>query len=84
MTVRPIGYPQLQRGIFYLKDYAFVQSDHAVISFLARKPDLIRCNIREQVLFDGYYKIGHALLHFVCEQLAKLDVTRLQKWLRGT
>ena len=88
MTARPIGGPELQRGILYVKgldcDYAFVQEDHLVISFLASRPDLIGCNIREQIMFDGHYKIRHSLLQLVCMQLAKLDMGRLQNWIRGT
>lgn len=86
MIAKPIAKPEHRTGILYVEgaDYAFVQKNHAVISFLANKPDLIQCNIREQPLVDEYYKIGHVVLHFVCTQLAKFDVARLQEWIRGT
>ena len=81
--LRPLGGPELQRGILCVNSsYAFVQRDHAVISFLASRPDLIQCNIREQTMIDGHYKISNGILHFVCGQLAKLDVARLQRWIR--
>ena len=88
MMAKTIAKPALREGILYVNlegaNYAFVQKDHAVISFLANRADLIGCNIREQPLCDGYYKIGRGLLHFVCNQLAKFDVTRLQMWIRET
>ena len=81
---KPIAKPALRAGILYVANYAFVQKDHAIISFLANRADLIGCNIHEQPLCDEYYKIGREILHFVCNELAKSDVTRLQMWIRET
>ena len=83
MMAKPIAKPALRAGILYVNpNYAFVQKDHAIISFLANRADLIGCNIREQPY--EYYKIGREILHFVCNELAKSDVTRLQMWIRET
>ena len=81
-TAKPIAKPALRAGILYVANYAFVQKDHAIISFLANRADLIGCNIREQPY--EYYKIGREILHFVCNELAKSDVTQLQMWIRET
>ena len=74
---------ELRRGVWEFGDHAFVPKDHAVVHFLANRPYLIGCNIREQRLTDGYYKIGRPLLHFICRRLANFNVVLLQRWIRS-
>ena len=78
-----IAHPKSQDGILYLEKYALVHKDHKVVNFLAAKPYLINCNIREQPLFDGYYKIERTLVSVICDGLAKINVVRIQRWIRG-
>ena len=76
-----IANPKSQQGILYLEKFEFVHKDHKVVNFLANKPYLINCNIREQPLFDGYYKIERMLIHVICNRLAELNFVLIQRWI---
>ena len=78
-----IAHPRSQEGILFLEKYALVHKDHKIINFLAAKPYLINCNIREQPLFDGYYKIERTLVSVICDGLAKVNVIKIQRWIRS-